>query len=63
METINLVCFKCKHFRRFKFGCNAFPDGIPEEITIGANKHSKPLPKQQNQIVFELDEDMGLLEA
>ena len=24
MEAINLVCFKCKHFRRFEGGCDAF---------------------------------------
>jgi len=56
MEAIDLVCFRCKHFRRFQGGCNAFPNGIPNEITIGNNKHSKPLKGQKNDIVFEKED-------
>jgi hypothetical protein len=52
-----LICFKCKHFKRFEGGCKAFPDGIPEEITIGDNNHSKPLHGQKNDIVFEKGQD------
>ena len=33
--------------------CLAFPKGIPAEIFTGKNNHSKPLPKQDNGIVFE----------
>jgi hypothetical protein len=57
MEAIDLVCFKCKHFRRFEGGCDAFPDDIPEEITSGQNKHLKPLQFQENDIVFEAIEE------
>ncbi len=53
MEAIELICSKCKHFRRFDGGCDAFPDGIPDEITSGENNHSEPLKGQQNRIVFE----------
>jgi hypothetical protein len=53
MEADNLICFNCKHWRKIEGGCNAFPDGIPNEITSGQNKHSKPLPDQKNKIVFE----------
>jgi hypothetical protein len=53
MEAVNLVCLRCKNFRRFKGGCLAFPDGIPDEITSGQNEHSKPLKGQKNKIVFE----------
>lgn len=53
MEAVNLVCFRCKNFRRFKGGCLAFPEGIPDEITSGQNEHSKPLKGQRNKIVFE----------
>jgi hypothetical protein len=53
MEAVNLVCFRCKNFRRFKGGCLAFPNGIPDEITSGQNEHSKPLKGQRNKIVFE----------
>jgi hypothetical protein len=57
MEAVNLVCFKCKHFRRFEGGCLAFPNGIPDEITSGKNQHSTPLPNQGNNIVFELEKE------
>jgi hypothetical protein len=53
MQAVNLVCFKCRNFRRFQGGCLAFPDGIPAEITSGQNQHSKPLKGQKNTIVFE----------
>lgn len=52
METIKLICFECVHFRPNRGGCDAFPDGIPDEI-LGTNKHSKPIPGQKNKIVFE----------
>ena len=29
--------------------CDAFPDGIPNEIAYGDNKHLKPLPGQNNE--------------
>lgn len=57
MKAVDLICFKCKHFREFQGGCNAFPEGIPEEITSGDNEHSKPLESQGNSIVFEKKED------
>ena len=56
MEATDLVCFKCKHFGRFEGGCDAFPDGIPDEITSGVNEHLKPLTEQDNDIVFESTE-------
>lgn len=49
----DFVCFNCKHLRIIDGGCDAFPDGIPEIITSAKNKHSKPLPDQKNDIVFE----------
>lgn len=50
--TIDLICFDCVHFDEINGGCKAFPDGIPDEILL-TNKHSKPLPNQGNDIVFE----------
>jgi hypothetical protein len=49
----NLICAECKHFKHQKFNCIAFPDGIPEIIFSGENDHSKPLPNQDNDIIFE----------
>lgn len=36
--------------------CNAFPNGIPDEIAYGDNKHLKPLPDQMNDIVYEKED-------
>lgn len=54
MEAIenNFICFKCKHWNELGVGCKAFPEGIPNIIDI-TNKHNKPLPSQNNNIVFE----------
>ena len=46
------ICFKCTHQRPYSGGCNAFPDGIPNEI-IFTNKHNNPIKGQKNNIVFE----------
>ena len=54
MENYNndFICFKCKHYRLISIGCDAFPDGIPNEILFN-NNHDKPLKDQDNIIVFE----------
>lgn len=46
------LCNNCKN-HLVDLICLAFPDGIPEEILTGENDHSKPLPGQGNDIVFE----------
>lgn len=61
-------CFfrKCKHFLGIHYlnskieeeedeylKCKAFPDGIPEEVAYGKNKHKRPLKDQDNDIVYE----------
>lgn len=47
------ICWDCKHFIPETYTCIAFPNGIPEEITENMNKHEKPLPDQDNDIVFK----------
>lgn len=47
------ICLKCKHYNLEKGNCAAFPDQIPDEIYLGDNNHSEPLPDQGNDIVFE----------
>ncbi|MFP4459143.1 MAG: hypothetical protein ACLFSQ_06125 [Candidatus Zixiibacteriota bacterium] len=59
-------CILCKNnklkgkpfyeIRPGKFACDAFPNGIPYEIINGDNQHEKPLPEQENGIVFEMIE-------
>jgi hypothetical protein len=45
------VCNYCKnHIKGLK--CKAF-DVIPKEILFMYNNHTKPLPEQTNEIVFE----------
>ena len=40
------VCLKCEHFfdEKGPLKCEVFPEGIPEEIATGENKHKKPYP-------------------
>ncbi len=53
-----LNCLKCKHFRALSGGCDAFPEGIPYEITeTGESEHLTPLEGQKNDIVFSLYEN------
>jgi len=33
--------------------CSAFPKGIPDKIAYGSNLHLRPLPNQDNDIVFQ----------
>jgi hypothetical protein len=33
--------------------CEAFPKGIPAEIAYGNNRHLKPFPGQDNDVIFE----------
>jgi hypothetical protein len=52
------ICFDCKNFlQEFGLNCKAFPKGIPDEILFGENNHTKMLPDQGNEIVFEPIED------
>lgn len=48
----NFICHKCIHARLIKGGCDAFPDGIPDEILM-TNVHEEPIVGQDNEIVFE----------
>lgn len=62
MQRDNHNCFSCKHFRTIRGGCDAFPDGIPMEITEEGDPHTSPLPGQGNDIVYEKKAD-GELDA
>ena len=52
---VKIACNNCKHFK-FIIGeitCDAFRNRIPDIILCGDNMHTKPLPDQGNDIVFE----------
>lgn len=50
---ITTLCLKCKH-HTFGNKCEAFPNGIPDEIFLeGTNNHEKPTKGQKNDLVFE----------
>ena len=55
MTTIQVLCATCKHFRddvEDENVCEAFPDGIPEEIITDEFDHREPHP-DDNGIQYE----------
>jgi len=48
----NFICFKCIHFTLISNGCDAYPEGISDEVLM-TNSHSIRLKDQDNDIVFE----------
>jgi excisionase family DNA binding protein len=45
MESPTPLCYGCNHFHGINSRtCDAFPEGIPNEIWIGTIKHDKPYP-------------------
>jgi hypothetical protein len=73
LATPNCYKRRCRHFLGViqpdgtemteVHSCEAFPDGIPGEISYGRNKHLRPLKDQKNDLVYEEDMDGdGVLE-
>lgn len=52
------LCNICKNYLG-DLTCQAFPQGIPEEILNGENDHTKPLKEQLNDIVFEPEKEIN----
>ena len=53
MEAKKLPCGTCKHYRFFKkIKCEAFPDGLPDDIVLGTNRHEKVMKGQVNDFVY-----------
>jgi len=46
------TCIKCR-FYNDTLKCEAFPNGIPDDILNGEFNHIKKHPKQKNDIVFK----------
>ena len=47
---VSYQCIECKHYHAFF--CDAYPDGIPDEIMTGEHDHTEPF-KGDNGIQFE----------
>jgi hypothetical protein len=47
-------CRFCKHLHCLigKLTCDAFPEGIPQELLNGEIFHNQPMLGQQNDIIF-----------
>jgi hypothetical protein len=51
------ICMWCKHFHRSgRLACDAFPEGIPQEIWYHQDYHIQPFPGDHG-IQFDLDEE------
>ena len=49
-------CMDCKHYDRDNHDgitCKAFPRGIPDNILVEQEKHTKPVKGQSGDYVFE----------
>ncbi|MCL2074038.1 MAG: hypothetical protein FWH18_08960 [Marinilabiliaceae bacterium] len=49
----DISCYKCKHFRQWDYFCKAYPNGIPDELIYGKEKHTEVQTDQKGTTVFE----------
>lgn len=54
-KDLDFQCLQCKHYHKDD-ECEAFPDGIPDDILDDEFIHDKIHPEQDNEIVFKKKE-------
>ena len=45
-------CGECKFLNWSSYTCEAFPNGIPDSLLSGKQKHDKPIQGQKGNTVF-----------
>ena len=53
-------CFSCKHNWDGKYGCDAFPDGKPDDILAGIADHSQPFRGDGGMLYFPIGDNEGV---
>ena len=53
LDSYDLQCSLCKHFHGDDYYCPAYPDGIPDELLSGKEKHNSIIKGQKGETVFE----------
>lgn len=52
-ESIDIICFNCKHFDTVRIGgCKAFPGEIPDIILSGQSDHLHHIKGQEGDYVY-----------
>lgn len=55
-EILNIYgsqCARCKHFMENDYFCLAYPEGIPDELLDGTDKHNSVRSDQKGNTLFE----------
>lgn len=50
-------CTFCKYIKEDGYSCTAFPDGIPDDLLSGVQKHDSIIESQEGSILFSKKEE------
>ena len=54
-------CANCKHFEEWDYFCAAYPNGIPDNLLSGKEKHNKKRTDQEGNITYKAISNRSLL--